>query len=66
MVGYRVYRSTTSDSGFSPLTSIIDSLSYTDDTVANSSTYYYVVTAVDSEGNESPYSNQVSAVIPAS
>jgi Abnormal spindle-like microcephaly-assoc'd, ASPM-SPD-2-Hydin len=64
--GYRVYRSTTSGSGFSPLTSTISSLSYTDDTVSNGVTYYYVVTAVDSAGSESPYSNQVTAVIPTS
>ncbi len=66
VTGYRVYRSTTSGTGFSPLTSTIDLLSYTDDTVANGATYYYVVTAVDSAGNESPHSNQVSAAIPAS
>jgi hypothetical protein len=64
--GYRVYRSTTSGSDFSPLTSTISALSYTDDTVSDGTTYYYVVIAVDSAGDESPYSNQVSAAIPAS
>lgn len=66
VTGYRVYRSTTSGANFSPLTSAINELSYTDSTVADGTTYYYVVTAVDASGNESPYSNQVTAVIPAS
>ncbi len=64
--GYRVYRSTASGAGFSPLGSTISALSYSDATVSNGSTYYYVVTAVDAAGNESPNSNQVTAVIPAS
>jgi len=66
ITGYRVYRSTVSGTGYSPLTSAISALTYTDDTVADSTTYYYVVTAVDSAGVESPYSNQVTAVIPSS
>ena len=37
---------------------------YTDSTVQNGNTYYYVTTAVDGSGNESSYSNQASAVIP--
>ena len=35
-----------------------------DTTVQNSTTYYYVTTAVDSSGAESAYSNQVTAPIP--
>lgn len=66
VTGYRVYRSTVSGSGFSPLTPATNALSYTDNTVADGTTYYYVVTAVDASGDESPYSNQVTAVIPAS
>jgi len=63
-VGYRVYRNTVSGDDFAPLTSAIPGLSYTDSTVASGSTYYYVVTAVDSEDEESTHSNQVTAVIP--
>jgi fibronectin type 3 domain-containing protein len=37
------------------------SSAYTDSTVSNGTTYYYVVTAEDSAGNESGYSNQASA-----
>ena len=66
VTGYRVYRSTISGTNFSALTPTINDLSYTDSTVADGTTYYYVVTAVDADGNESPYSAQVAAVIPAS
>ncbi len=62
--GYRVYRSTTSGSGFSPLTSVMAELSFADDTVTSGDTYYYVVTAVDAQGEESPHSNQATATIP--
>jgi fibronectin type 3 domain-containing protein len=36
----------------------------TDTNVQSGSTYYYVVTAVDSSGHQSAYSSQVKAVIP--
>jgi hypothetical protein len=63
--GYNVYRSTTSGSGYSKLNgSLVGSVDYTDSTVANGNTYYYVTTAVDGSGNESDYSNEASAVIP--
>jgi hypothetical protein len=44
--------------------SLVAGLNYTDSTVRNATTYYYVTTAVDNTGIESVYSNQVSAVIP--
>jgi hypothetical protein len=63
--GYNVYRSTTSGTGYTKLTASLDSaVSYTDSTVVNDTTYYYVTTAVDSSGNESSYSNEAVAVIP--
>jgi fibronectin type 3 domain-containing protein len=37
---------------------------YTDNTVVSGQTYYYVATAVDSESQESGYSNQAQAVVP--
>ena len=65
MTGYNVYRSTTSGSGFAKInSSLISPLAYTDSTVANGTTYYYVTTSVDSTGLESVFSNQVTAVIP--
>jgi hypothetical protein len=66
VVGYRVYRSQTSSGSYNLLSGAVSSLTYTDTSVSSGSTYYYVVTAVDSAGVESIYSNQVSAAIPAS
>ncbi len=63
--GYNVYRSTVSGSGYTKLdSSLVSGLTYTDSTVLNTTTYYYVTTAVDSSGTESIYSNEVSAAIP--
>lgn len=67
VTGYRVYRSETSGSSYNLLTgTALTALTYTDTSVAAGSTYYYVVTAIDSAGVESVYSNQVSAAVPAS
>ena len=61
--GYNVYRSTTSGSGYVQLNdSFLSSSDYTDYDVINGTTYYYVVTAVDTSSNESAYSSQVSAM----
>jgi Abnormal spindle-like microcephaly-assoc'd, ASPM-SPD-2-Hydin len=63
--GYNVYRSVTSGGGYSKLNSSLDSgLSYTDSTVQNGQSYFYVTTAVDAAGNESAFSVEVSANIP--
>jgi hypothetical protein len=63
--GYNVYRSTTSGGGYAKVNaSLVSALSYTDSVVQNGTTYYYVTTAVDALGNESTYSNEISAVIP--
>jgi fibronectin type 3 domain-containing protein len=65
VTGYNVYRSTVSGTGYAKINSSIDSaLTYTDSTVQNGTTYYYVTTAVDSSGNESVYSNETQAFIP--
>jgi TolB protein len=42
----------------------VGGVNYTDSSVQNGTTYYYVTTAVDSSGNESTYSNEASANIP--
>jgi hypothetical protein len=63
--GYNVYRSTTNGSGYAKLnSSIVGGTTYSDTTVQGSTTYYYVITAVNSSGQESADSNQASAVIP--
>jgi TolB protein len=63
--GYNVYRSTSSISDISGRSSLNESLlsgtSYTDDGVENGRTYYYVVSAVDTSGNESDPSGEVTA-----
>jgi fibronectin type 3 domain-containing protein len=63
--GYNVYRSTTSGSGYVlNNSSLVSGLSYTDSSVQSGTSYYYVTTAVDSNGDESVYSNEAQAVIP--
>jgi Abnormal spindle-like microcephaly-assoc'd, ASPM-SPD-2-Hydin/Cep192 domain 4/HYDIN/CFA65/VesB-like, Ig-like domain len=65
VAGYNVYRSTVSGTSYARVNgSLVTNLNYTDSTVQSGTTYYYVTTAVDSSGNESVYSNQVSATIP--
>lgn len=59
-ISFRVYRSTTSGSHYQLVQTSIPCLHYLDVNVANSTTYYYVVTTYDSSTNaESAYSNQV-------
>ena len=64
---YNVYRGTqhlgpyTTKLNSTPLAST----SFTDSTVQNGATYYYVVTAVD-QNSESDYSNEAQVVIPPS
>jgi len=65
VVGYYVYRSTTSGSSYSRInSSALSAVKYTDGTVSSGKTYYYVVTAVNSSGTESAKSGQVTAVVP--
>jgi len=65
VVGYYVYRSTTSGTSYSRLNSSPSSaIKYTDGTVSAGTTYYYVVTAVNSSGTESAKSGQVTAIVP--
>ena len=63
--GYNVYRSTTSGTGYAKVNgSLVAAVNYTDSSVANGTTYYYVTTAVDGSGNESSNSNEAVAAIP--
>ena len=64
-VGYNVYRSSTSDPRFLKLNpTLIQGLTYTDDTVDNGVTYTYVARAADALGNESPDSPRFVITIP--
>jgi SdrD B-like domain len=63
--GYNVYRGTVSGGPYTKLNgSLITLLTYTDATVQNGQTYFFVTTAVDGSGSESVFSNEVMAVIP--
>jgi hypothetical protein len=65
VIGYNLYRGTQSGGPYSKLTpSPQAGTSYVDSSVADSTTYYYVATAVNSSNVESTYSNQTSATIP--
>jgi fibronectin type 3 domain-containing protein len=63
--GYNIYRSLNSGTGYSKLNSGLGAaLSYSDNTVQNSQSYFYVTTAVASDGTESAFSAEVSVNIP--
>jgi len=65
VIGYNVYRSTTSGGPYTLITnSPVTGTSFSDTTVQAGVTYFYVVTAVDASGNESVNSNEVSVTIP--
>ncbi len=65
VTGYHTYSSTVSGGPFVRMTSTPQSnLTYIDTTVQSGRTYYYVVTAVDSLNQESPYSSEVTAIVP--
>ena len=65
LAGYNVYRSTSSFQEVANATQVNDELvgeaSYTDADLTNGTEYFYRVTAVDTSGNESTGSNEVSA-----
>lgn len=66
VIGYNVYRGTNSDGPYpTKVNSTLDpDTSYTDTSVTNGITYYYVTTAVNSDNQESTYSNQAEAQVP--
>ena len=63
--GYNVYRSNVSGTGYAKINSAsISGLTYTDATAVSAETYYYVMTAVDSVGDESDFSVELQEAIP--
>jgi hypothetical protein len=65
-VSYNIYRGTASGGPYTMINTSPDSTTaYTDSTVVSGQTYYYVATAVNSQSEESGYSNQATAVIPS-
>ena len=62
LAGYFVYRSPESGKGYQRVTpEALRVLSFVDTNVKAGTRYYYVVTAVDAEGNESVFSQEVAA-----
>jgi hypothetical protein len=65
IASYNVYRSTTSGSSYTQIGSVTaPTTAYTDNSVTDGKTYYYVTTAVNTANQESAYSNQATAMIP--
>jgi hypothetical protein len=62
--GYNVYRSPDGAAWTKMNASLIGSMLYSDSTVANSTTYYYAVTAVNIDGNQSSKSPAIKVVVP--
>jgi len=63
--GYNVYRGTVSGGPYTQINTALEAAtSYVDNTVQSGTTYFYVVTSVDSSGGQSAYSNQATAVVP--
>jgi hypothetical protein len=72
IIGYNVHRGTVNGGPYPTLLTgtPVNAVTYTDNTVSNATTYYYVITAVGSNPpyttgfNESANSTQTTAVIP--
>jgi len=65
VMGYNAYSSQQSGGPYAKLTSTpLAATSYSDTTVQGGTTYYFVVTSVDSSNTESGYSGEVSALVP--
>jgi rhamnogalacturonan endolyase len=63
LAGYNVYRSRQIDGEYTKLNSeLLIEVSYMDTNVTNDSTYYYALTAVDIDENESSFSDIVMAI----
>lgn len=65
VMGYNILRGTVSGGPYAQVNSLlVTGTSYQDTTVQAGQTYYYVTTAIDSQGGESLNSNQATAVVP--
>jgi fibronectin type 3 domain-containing protein len=67
VVGYHVYRGNVSGGPYTRIdSSLVTGTAYMDTQVQSGQAYYYVGTAVDSNNNESAYSNEAFAQVPQS
>jgi hypothetical protein len=65
IIGYNIYRGTTSGGPYTRLnSSMLSATTFTDSNVQDGTTYYYVATAIDSNNVESAYSKPASAAVP--
>ena len=65
VTGYNVYSGAVSGGPYAKVTAApVAATDYTDSSVQGGQTYYFVVTAVNSQSQESAYSAQVSATVP--
>lgn len=64
VVGYNVYRSTTSGTQYARVATRVPGRQYEDRLVNSGRTYSYVVTALDQAGRESRYSGEVKVQVP--
>jgi hypothetical protein len=65
VIGYNIYRSNQSGGPYAKINYVLDpGTTYTDTSVIDGNTYYYVTTAVNSDNEESAFSNQAQATIP--
>jgi len=65
VAGYNVYRGTVSGGSYTKINTALEApTNYVDNTVLSGTTYFYVVTSVDSNSVESAFSTQVTAVVP--
>lgn len=63
LAGYNIYRSLTSGGPYTKINASLSAVNQiTDSNVSNGATYFYVVTAVDTSGNESANSLEVSVM----
>ncbi|HTQ09821.1 MAG TPA: hypothetical protein VMI31_07095 [Fimbriimonadaceae bacterium] len=65
LAGYNVYRWTSGTQPQKLNTQLIQTSSYRDEAVQAGTQYFYVVTAVDARGNESPRSSRATETVPA-
>jgi fibronectin type 3 domain-containing protein len=64
VVGYNAYRATIKGGPYGLIASAISGTAYTDLSVQSGVTYYYVMTATNSGGQESVNSNEATAIVP--
>jgi len=65
VAGYSVYRSTTPNGPYTKLNAALATGTQYTDSTAQSGTYYYVIKSVDSDGDESPATLEMTVTIGA-